>query len=944
MNKIMKQIRFFLYAAISALAVASCAKEAELVEPEAITSGEKTLLTLSLGSSETKTALVGGKTTWTAGDVVRIYNATGTFSQDVEVPASASGLASAELEVNMKDTVYYAVSPAAVAGGCSGGKVNVNIPGNPDGLFSSANICAAKSNGTNIQMRNLTAVLKVNINSGNVIEILQVNAKNAMVGTYEADLSGADPVLTAKSGTKSATVAVGGVDGDYYIAVAPGTYAEKFSVTALRGNGGFQTLTSSQANEIAINTIVPLGTIGNNLSKGLSGEGTEGNPYVISNLGEFGAFSSSVNLGNPYQGKFVKLDTDIEEAVTTPIGYYLASDEQFPFAGSFDGGNHSVKLDLVGKNCKSENYVALFGLVDEGAVVKDLKVTGTVSAEGNYTAGIVGYVRGSAEAKVLLSNCENAAQVTSSADRVAGVAGYATQADIENCKNSGKVSGRNSVGGIVGYMYQGTMSSCSNSSEVVSTATEPTAMFLAAGNVYATTALATDNSKPWTNGTGGIGGYAQNVTVKNPSNTGNVTAYMKLGGILGVAYWTSVFDAVNSGVIEGTGALNCRADSQMGQQWGSVTGGIVGWVHTYGVVKNATNNGAVKGHGGIGGIVGNMSCSNNDASRPTIDGCTNNADIASTDAYQGGTSAAANPGTGGIVGNLVPFGLKVNNVWRCFEPTVINSVNKGNVSSLKEGGQTNFVGGIAGSSYFGGAVTNRGATIIDNCVNEGDVTGGYWVAGILGGAGSRYCGNPTVKNCANHGKITSVAASSKYSGVLIGGLVGGTTAYNAGNRKNTQVIIYNSYNDGEVVYESEDYATPYVGGVIGSTWGGAIIQNVYNSAYVGPKSKAGVSESIAKCIGALAGYQYANIVHYSYFLQGIAGNAAVGANSGAEARTDTVCSFDEKGDLSADVTANDVKCTTLLQVLNEWQNYYVKYGYNNWTGNAAHPVLDTTSD
>ena len=90
----------------------------------------------------------------------------------------------------------------------------------------------------------------------------------------------------------------------------------------------------------------------------------------------------------------------------------------------------------------------------------------------------------------------------------------------------------------------------------------------------------------------------------------------------------------------------------------------------------------------------------------------------------------------------------------------------------------------------------------------------------------------------------------------------------------------------------------------------------------------------------MAGYQYANIVHYAYFLQGIAGNAAVGANSGAAARTDTVCSFDEKGD----VTANDVKCTTLLQALNEWQNYYVKYDYNNWTGNAAHPVLDTTKD
>ena len=148
----MKQIRLFLYAAISVLAVASCAKEAELVEPEAIASGEKTMLTLSLGNSDTKTALVGGKTTWTAGDVVRIYNATGTYFQDVKVPAAATGLASAELEVSMKDSVYYAVYPAAAADGCSVGKVNVKLPGNPDGLFSSANICAARSNGTRCAM------------------------------------------------------------------------------------------------------------------------------------------------------------------------------------------------------------------------------------------------------------------------------------------------------------------------------------------------------------------------------------------------------------------------------------------------------------------------------------------------------------------------------------------------------------------------------------------------------------------------------------------------------------------------------------------------------------------------------------------------------------------------------------------------------------------------
>ena len=106
----MKQIRLFLYAAISVLAVASCAKT-ELVEPEALASGESTVLTLSLGSAETKTALVGGKTTWVEGDVVRIYNATGTFYQDVKVPASAAGQKTTQLEVNMADSVYYAVYP-----------------------------------------------------------------------------------------------------------------------------------------------------------------------------------------------------------------------------------------------------------------------------------------------------------------------------------------------------------------------------------------------------------------------------------------------------------------------------------------------------------------------------------------------------------------------------------------------------------------------------------------------------------------------------------------------------------------------------------------------------------------------------------------------------------------------------------------------------------------
>ena len=938
----MKTIKLFIVAALGILAAASCAREEIVVPAGGTANGETSVLTLSFDN--TKTALVGGKTTWTGGEVVRIYNHTATFYQDVTVPESEAGKASAQIEVNMADTSYYAVYPATAAKACAPGKVTVNIPSNPDGLFASANICAGHSEGTALKLRNVTAVLKVNINSGNVIEILQVNAKNAMVGDCEVDLSGTDPVVTVKTGTKSATVAIGGIDGDYYIPVAPGTYAEEFAVTALRGNGGFQTLKSTQANDIAINTIYSLGTIGNDLSRGLAGEGTETSPYVISNLGEWGAFAASVNLGNPYEGKYVRLDTDIDEGVTTPIGYYLAEDEQAPFAGVFQGNNHSVALDMQGENCKSQSYVALFGLVDEGASISDLKLTGSISATGDYVAGLIGYSRGAEKSEVNVSNVTSAVKVTGTGYKIAGISGYASYTKFANCVNNGTVSGKNSVGGIVGYHYHGIIDGCSNTAEITSTATEPTAMHLSSSNIYVTTALSTDDSKPWNNGVGGVVGFAQNVDITKPANSGNVTAYMKLGGIAGVAFWTNVSNATNSGIIEGTGALNCRADSQMGQQWGSVAGGIVGWAHTVATIDNCSNSGEIKGVGGIGGIVGNMSCAFSVYSKPVIRNCVNNANISSNNAQQGGTSAVANAGTGGIVGNLVPFGIKSDNVWYCYNPSVINCINKGNVSSHRDDGQANFVGGIAGSSYFAGGVTNRGETIINGCVNEGNVTGGYWVAGILGGAGSRFCAIPTVKNCVNHGTITSVDSSVKYGAILIGGIVGGTNAYNTGNRKNDQIRIYNCYNDGDVVYEKEDFATPYIGGIIGSTWGGAAVQNTYNRGYVGPKSKNAPSEEIAKCIGALIGWQYASIIHYSYFYQGIANNAPVGTNSNAAARTDTVCSFDDNGTLSMPVTANSVECSSLLEALNQWQNYYVAYGYNNWTGPAAHPVFDTTQD
>ncbi|MBQ9309321.1 MAG: hypothetical protein IJ222_00470 [Bacteroidales bacterium] len=936
----MKKIYLFLFAVVSILTVASCQRD-ELAEPAAVRSGETTKLTI--GFDATKTALVDGKTKWLAGDKVRVFNSTGNYFEDVVIPEDQADRNIVEVEVSMKDTKYFAVYPVESASGVASGKLNVSIPSNPDGLFESANICAGESaeNGTDLTLKNVAAIVKVNISSGNVVEILQFNAQNSMTGTYSVDFSEGAPALTAVSASKSATVAVGGVDGDYYVAVAPGTYKEEFSITALRGNGGYQTLTSSRENEILRNQIVSLGSIGDNLSDGLKGEGTESDPYLISNLGEFGAFSASVNLGNPYTGKFVSLVTDITEPVASPIGYYISADVQFPFAGTFLGNDHSIVVDLEGENCKSQNYVALFGVVDAGGTVKDLKVSGKVNSTGNYASGIIGYVRGSADSRVSLENLSSSVEVTSTGSRIAGIAGYASYADIKGCSNNGEVFGTNSVGGIAGYIYFANIENCVNNVSVSSEheTANPTGVLIPYYQYYTIDNLNNSASGTWNNGTGGIAGYAQNSTITDSNNVADITGYIKVGGIVGTSYWITIRNVNNSGAVTAAGNLNIRADSQYGCQWGSLVGGIAGWVHVQGVVENSNNTGKVNGLGGVGGIVSLASCGNNAISAIRIADCVNTGEVVATSSYSGGTSSCANVGAGGIcaaTSSFTVFGTATTNQY----VTIENCVNKADVTATNASNSADAVGGIVGNCYdpnrqSGTTVSISGGTRIIGCVNEGNITGDYYTGGLVGLFGARYGQNPIVRNSANHGKVASHNYSAKYNGVLIGGLAGGVMAYNTTFRARTLFTIYNSYNDGDVLYDLEDYATPYIGGIIGSTWGGGVIGNTYNAGNVGLSNGKTPSAGALKCLGALVGYQNADVISNSYYaassLNAIGENSAVKTN-------DSLASFNDKFEFAGVVTYNDKDYETLLDILNAWVGNSASY--YKWKAGSNGPEFD----
>ena len=95
--------------------------------------------------------------------------------------------------------------------------------------------------------------------------------------------------------------------------------------------GAFLLLNSSNSVYAEQNTVI------------FQGEGSKDSPYLISNETELFAFADSVNSGNSYAGKVIKLTSDIDLANKewTPIGTSSA-----PFCGTFNGA-HAMITRLI---------------------------------------------------------------------------------------------------------------------------------------------------------------------------------------------------------------------------------------------------------------------------------------------------------------------------------------------------------------------------------------------------------------------------------------------------------------------------------------------------------------------------------------------------------------------------------------------------------------------
>lgn len=187
------------------------------------------------------------------------------------------------------------------------------------------------------------------------------------------------------------------------------------------------------------------------------GNGTKDDPYLITNANDFKQLATEVNGGNNYSNTYFKIPETVTETIelSTDDGYVPIGNDTNQFEGTFDGGNHTINLNLTG-----ERLVGLFGEGGENSNLCNIRTTGSVSMTGYYAGGIVANMYGN------VVNCHNEASVTGYY-HVGGIVGISNNSKyIINCSNSGAIDGILNVGGIVGYISSMTVINCLNTGTV----------------------------------------------------------------------------------------------------------------------------------------------------------------------------------------------------------------------------------------------------------------------------------------------------------------------------------------------------------------------------------------------------------------------------------------------------------------------------------------------
>ena len=263
--------------------------------------------------------------------------------------------------------------------------------------------------------------------------------------------------------------------------------------------------------EVKLN--VKMNGLDGELPTGMTGKGTEAEPFELKTADHLAWFRDFVNEGNMKACAKIaddvkeidmstvchKADTEkqVAELSWTPIGISFGNKYQ----GTFDGNGKTIS-NLYIINAASSS-VGFFGYAEKGSIKNitfdNAKVKSTVD---HYTGILAGFGE-----LCIIENIKTLANCSvEGKNGVGGIAGMSS-GDIGNCENHAMVNGANSVGGIVGddREFGKSIISCANYGVVTGTG----------------------------NSVGGIAGDFGSGTIQNCANYGDITGADIVGNLIG---------------------------------------------------------------------------------------------------------------------------------------------------------------------------------------------------------------------------------------------------------------------------------------------------------------------------------------------------------------------------------------------------------------------------
>ena len=273
------------------------------------------------------------------------------------------------------------------------------------------------------------------------------------------------------------------------------------------------------------NVTLYVNLISNQLPAGVTGKGTEAEPFILKTAEHLEWFRDYVNVGK--SSACAKIADDVEEIDMSTVCHKADTEKQVAelswtpigskqYQGTFDGNGKTIRNLFISS---TSNEIGFFGYAADCRIKNITFDNAKVKGNDNYSTGILAGCAGSCVIENIKTtgNCSVEGKY-----ETGGIAGRAN-GNISNCENHAIVNGLHSVGGIVGICFdsENSITSCANYGEI--TGTED---FV-----------------------GGIIGYFGEGSLQNSANNGNITGDARVGNLIGYANICNINNVLGIGNI-----------------------------------------------------------------------------------------------------------------------------------------------------------------------------------------------------------------------------------------------------------------------------------------------------------------------------------------------------------------------------------------------------------